>query len=132
MWSSAGLRARADEQQREHRAVLVARAGPRSVSSSTASTCFSHRRNRATPARDGRSPGATECAAGACRPSSGHRSDGWLRRAAPADSIQRRRIRALVRAGLPTTPIWARTMHDHDTPLAYNAVKAFLRRVARM
>ncbi|MFJ6623526.1 hypothetical protein ACIQOW_38905 [Kitasatospora sp. NPDC091335] len=55
-----------------------------------------------------------------------------LARAVPADDTQRRRIRALAGAGRSTAQIWARMMDDHDTPLTYSAINAFLQRVRRM
>ncbi|MFF2147466.1 hypothetical protein [Kitasatospora sp. NPDC058190] len=49
----------------------------------------------------------------------------------PANDTQRRRIRALAGTGLSTAQIWARMMDDHDTPLTYNAINAFLQRTRR-
>ncbi|MGW3042725.1 hypothetical protein ACWC9T_22395 [Kitasatospora sp. NPDC001159] len=54
-----------------------------------------------------------------------------LARAVPANDTQRRRIRALAGTGLSTAQIWARMMDDHDTPLTYNAINAFLQRTRR-
>ncbi|GAA2815649.1 hypothetical protein GCM10010441_45350 [Kitasatospora paracochleata] len=45
----------------------------------------------------------------------------------PSDDTQRRRIRALAGAGRSTAQIWARMMDDHDIPLTYSAINAFLR-----
>ncbi|MFF3598078.1 hypothetical protein [Kitasatospora indigofera] len=50
----------------------------------------------------------------------------------PANDTQRRRIRALAGAGQSTAQIWARMMDEHDTPLTYSAINAFLQRVRRM
>ncbi|MFF2628668.1 hypothetical protein ACFVUN_23190 [Kitasatospora griseola] len=45
----------------------------------------------------------------------------------PADDTQRRRIHALAGAGRSTAQIWARMMDDHNIPLTYSAINAFLR-----
>ncbi|MFH9355610.1 hypothetical protein [Kitasatospora sp. NPDC017646] len=53
-----------------------------------------------------------------------------LARVIPDSDTQRRRIRALAGAGRSTAHIWARMMDDHDTPLTYSAINAFLARVS--